>query len=315
MQMHLSKKFYLPCFILVGLAAILLGAPANLLSLPGPSSYHLVVLGDPHLPGKFLTEKEAVIRTINSWPDVNLVVAVGDICEDLGTEQEYAAARQFFRQLAKPFVPVPGNHDFIYDDIKEPNGKKIKGTASARQKKLAIFQKTFGVPALYHSQAVDNYQLIFLATDDLQSDQLARISPPQLAWLRSELHRHRKQPTIIFFHAPLSGTLSNYNNYANSNDFIAQPADDLDEILQKNPQVFLWVCGHMHVPATNKDFRSGINLYGNRVYTVHNSDMNRKTIWTNSLFLFSDKVVIKTYNHRRGAWLTKLEKTLVPPRL
>ena len=71
----------------------------------------------------------------------------------------------------------------------------------------------------------------------------------------------------------------------------------------------------MHVPATNKDFRSEINLYENRVYTLHNSDMNRETIWTNSLFLFPDKVVIKTYNHRLGAWLPELEKTLVPPRL
>ena len=313
--MNMTKKFFLPLIILVGLVALLLGVPANLLSSGGQTPYHLVVLGDPHLPGKFLSEKEAVMRTINSWSDVKLVVAVGDICKDLGTEKEYSAARQFFNKLAKPFVPIPGNHDFIYEDIKMPNGKRIKGTASAKQNKLAIFQKTFGVPALYHSKMVENYQLIFLATDDLQSDQLTRISSKQLDWLRSELNRHRKQPTIIFFHGPLSGTLSNYNKYANSNDFIAQPQDDIREILQKNPQIFLWVCGHMHVPATNKDFRSQINLYENRVYTLHNSDMNRETIWTNSLFLFPDKVVIKTYNHRLGAWSPELEKTLVPPRL
>jgi predicted MPP superfamily phosphohydrolase len=313
--MKIIKKVFLPLIILVGLVALLLGVPANLLSSGDQNPYHLVVLGDPHIPGKFLPEKEAVIRTINSWADVKLVVAVGDICEDLGTAKEYAAARQFFSKLAKPFMAIPGNHDFIYEDSKMLGGKRIKGAASAKQKKLAIFQKTFGVPALYHSEMVENYQLIFLATDDLQSDQLTRISPKQMAWLRSELDRHKKQPTIIFFHGPLSGTLSNYNKYANSNDFIAQPEDDLREILQKNPQVFLWVCGHMHVPATNPDFRSQINLYENRVYTLHNSDMNRETIWTNSIFLFPDKVVIKTYNHRQGAWTSELEKTLVLPRL
>lgn len=315
MQMKAIKKFLPPCIFLVGLVAFLLGVPANLLSAGSHTPYHLVFLGDPHIPGKFLKEKEAVIRTINSWPDVKLVVAVGDICEDLGTKKEYAAARKFFGKLAKPWVLIPGNHDFIYADVKLPNNKRIRGAASTRRKKLATFQKTFAIPAIYQSKMLGKYQLIFLATDDLQSDQLARISPKQLAWLRSALKRHLKNPTIIFFHAPLYGTLSNFSSYINSKDFIAQPQDALHDILHNNPQVFLWVSGHTHVPATNKDFRSGINLYENRVYNLHNADMNRKTIWTNSLFLFPDKVVIKTYNHRLGAWSPELEKTLIPPRL
>lgn len=315
MQMNVTKKFFLFLTILVGMWVLLLGTPAYLFSSGGQTPFHLVVLGDPHIPGKFLPEKEAVIRTINSWSDVKMAVAVGDICEDLGTEKEYAAAKQFFNKLTKSFVPIPGNHDFIYEDIKMPDGKRIKGASSEKQKKLTTFQRTFGLPALYHSKAVDNYHLIFLATDDVQSDQLTRISQKQLDWLRSELKGHKKNPTIIFFHSPLDGTLSSYNKYANSSDFIAQPQEDIREILQKNPQVFLWVCGHMHVPATNKDFRSQINLYENRVYTLHNSDMNRETIWTNSLFISPDKVVIKTYNHRLGAWSPELEKTLVPPRL
>lgn len=315
MQLVTTKKYFLPWVILIGLGVLLLGAPGNLLSAGGPTPYHLLVLGDPHLPGKFLAEKKAVIRNINSWPDIKLVVAVGDICQDLGTAKEYSAAKQFFNQLAKPFVPIPGNHDFIYADIKGPNGKRIKAAASEKHRKLALFQRTFGIPALYHSKLVANYLLIFLATDDLQSDQLTRISQKQLDWLRSELKRNRKIPTIIFFHGPLYGTLSSYKKDANSNDFIAQPQDSIRKILQKNPQVFLWVCGHMHVPATNKNFRSRINLYENRVYTLHNSDMNRETIWTNSLFLFPDKVVIKTYNHRLGAWSPELEKTLAAPRL
>jgi len=314
--MNMTKKFFLPLVIVVGLALLWLGVPANLLSSGAQASYHLVVLGDPHIPGNFLTEKESVIRTINSWSDVKLVVAVGDICEDLGTVKEYSAARHFFNKLAKPFVPIPGNHDFIYSDFKAPNGRRMTSSASEKQEKLALFQKTFMLPTLYYSRAINNYQLIFLATDDLQSDQLTRLSPIQLEWLRSELNLHRKNPTIIFFHAPLYGTLSNnYNQYANSNDFIAQPQDDLREILQKNPQVFIWVCGHMHVSATHREFCSDINFFENRIYTLHNSNMSRETIWTNSLFLLPDKVVIKTYNHRLGAWLPALEKSLALPRL
>jgi 3',5'-cyclic-AMP phosphodiesterase len=313
--MEMAKKVFLSCVLLLALAGFLLGVPANLLAAGGQAPYHIVLLGDPHLPGKFLAQKEAVLRTINAWPDVALVVALGDICQDVGTEQEYAAARQYFGKLVKPLVPIPGNHDFIYSDIKMPNGTRFKGSAVEKQNKLAKFQKTFGMPALYHSKLAGNYKLIFLATDDTQSDQLTRISRAQLEWLRSELKRDQNKPTIIFFHAPLLGTLSNDKKNANSTNFIAQPQDDLREIIQKNPQIFLWVCGHMHVPATHKDFRSGTNLYGNQVYTLHNADMNRATIWTNSLFLFPDKIVIKTYNHQRGAWMPELEKTLVPPRL
>jgi 3',5'-cyclic-AMP phosphodiesterase len=313
--MNMTKKVFLSCVILFGLTGFLLGTPANLLSSGGQAPYHIVLLGDPHLPGKFLAEKEAVLRTINTWSDVALVVAMGDICEDLGTEQEYAAARQYFDKLVKPMVPVPGNHDFIYSDIKMLDGKSIKGSAAEKQNKLAKFQKTFGIPALHHTKLAGNYKLIFLATDDTQSDQLTRLSQKQLDWLRSELKSDNKKPTIIFFHGPLSGTVSSDHKYASSIDFIAQPQAELQEIIQKNPQIFLWVCGHMHVPATSKDFRADINLYENQVYTLHNSDMNRATIWTNSLILFSDKVVIKTYNHRLGAWSPELEKTLVPPRL
>jgi predicted MPP superfamily phosphohydrolase len=312
--MKITKKSVLFLVVLLGLAAGWLVAPANLYASGDQLPYQVVILGDPHLPGKFLPEKEAVIRTINSWPEVRLVVAVGDICEDLGTAKEYSGAKQFFDKLTKPVVIIPGNHDFIYGDIKLPDGKRIKGSASEKQQKLALFQKTFGIANLYYSKTVNNYKLIFLATDDVQSDQLTRLSRKQLDWLRSELSRSKKNPTIIFFHSPLYGTLSNYNRYANDIDRIAQPEDDIRNLLKSNPQVFLWVCGHMHVPATHKDFRAAINLYEGRVYTLHNANMNRKTIWTNSLFLFPDKVVIKTYNHRLGAWMPELEKTLLPPR-
>ena len=184
MHKQVMKKLLPLLVFFLGLAAFLLGVPANLLAVGSQKPYHLVVLGDPHLPGKFLAEKEALLRTINSWADVKLVVAVGDICEDLGTAKEYAAAQRFFSRLVKPLILIPGNHDYIYADIKRPDGKRIKGTAAARRKKLSVFKNKFGMPAIYQTKLAGKYQLIFLATDDLQSGQLARISRKQLAWRR-----------------------------------------------------------------------------------------------------------------------------------
>jgi len=57
--------------------------------------YHLVILGDPHLPGKYISSKEKVIKNINTWTDVDEAIAIGDICEISGTNEEYATAKIF----------------------------------------------------------------------------------------------------------------------------------------------------------------------------------------------------------------------------
>jgi hypothetical protein len=76
--------------------------------------HHLLILGDPHLPGKYMQAKENVIRKINSWDDVDMVIAVGDICEDRGTDEEYAAVKIFFEKLNKPLRLR--RHDVIYSN-------------------------------------------------------------------------------------------------------------------------------------------------------------------------------------------------------
>lgn len=78
----------------------------------------------------------------------------------------------------------------------------------------------------------------------------------------------------------------------------------------QNSQVFLWVSGHTHTPPREESFAAPINIYANRVTNIHNTDMNRETIWTNSLFLYPDKVVVKTYQHKTGIWLPEFERTL-----
>jgi len=66
----------------------------------------------------------------------------------------------------------------------------------------------------------------------------------------------------------------------------------------------------MHTSPKEESFASPINVYANRVTNIHNTDMNRETIWTNSLFLYPDKIVVKTYEHKTGAWLPDFERTI-----
>jgi len=157
---------------------------------------------------------------------------------------------------------------------------------------------------------------VFLSVDSSDSPYLAAMSDRQVAWLRAELARRPAAPTIIFYHAPLAGTLSDYNAKVNTPNFVAQPAEALREILAANPQVLLWVSGHTHTPATRGDFAAAINVYAGRVTNIHNADADRRGIWTNSLYLYADRVVVRTFDHRHGAWIDGLERTfpLVRPR-
>ncbi len=301
---------YLKSALLYGLVCIALAACASPADEMEAISHHLVILGDPHLPGREIEKKEKVLATINSWEDVEMVISVGDICADLGTEEEYATAKAFFDKLHAPFYPVAGNHDFFYADVP---GQLLGGTAESQAAKLALFRRTFDLNNYYYSMYVGDYLLIFLSAD--HHSFLSGISEQQLAWLRGELAANQRTPTLIIFHGPLQGTLRDYRKWVNTPSFIAQPVDAIDTILEENEQVFLWFSGHTHTSPLEESYASPINLYDDRVTNIHNKDMNRGTIWTNSVFLYPDKVVIKTYNHQENKWLPELERTVEPPDL
>jgi len=275
--------------------------------------YHgIALIGDPHLPGRNLPAKEEVIRTIGSWDDIERVVVLGDICKETGTAAEYAFAKEFFGRLKKPIRLVAGNHDYIYEDEMNSEGRKMKASPALRRKKLARFAETFGMKQVYGEERLGNYLLVYLSPDDLETAHLAQLSEDRIVWLKAILDRNRDLPTIIFFHAPLVGTLKAFNERDNTPNFVAQPADRLRDLIRGNPQLFLWVAGHLHVPATNENYNDPVNLYEGQVTVIHNSDLERKGPWTNVLRLYPERVVVRTYDHWRKSWRPDLERTIRP---
>ncbi len=296
------------------LGALLLGAvlPKAATAKTATAPHHFVVLGDLHLPGGNLAVKERVLQTINAWRDVEAVVAVGDLCEGDGSPAEYQALKGFFAKLAKPLLPVVGNHDFIYSWAKK-GSTSVRGDAEHREERRHRVRETFSLASVYYSKTVGDYALIFLSTDS--PGHLAEISPAQTEWFRQELARHRQRPTIVFFHAPLEGTLDTYNDKVNKPNFVAQPAATIRTLLTDHPQVFLWVSGHTHTAPSRESFASPVNLYDGRVMNIHCPDMQeREVVWTNSLFLHPDRVVVKTFDHAKGVWLAKYEREIVSRR-
>jgi hypothetical protein len=151
----------------------------------------------------------------------------------------------------------------------------------------------------------------FLSTD--HDEWQLGLSERQLAWLKAELANDRGTPTIIASHGPLKGTLHNYRHWINTPNAIAQPHEEIHAILRDNPQVFMWVSGHTHTPPWEDSFASAINLYDGRVTNIHNKDMNRGTIWTNSLYLYPDRVEVRTFTHADNGWVLRLDRTIIPP--
>lgn len=272
---------------------------------------HIVVLGDPHLPGKHPQMKEEVLEHINEWKDVDMVVAMGDLCSKTGTVEEYTYVKTYFSKLKKPLSVITGNHDFIYMDELDSNDKLQHASKEIQEAKLKRFQTTFNLPKLYYSMVKESYLLLFLSADD--PNHLTEISKEQLAWLEQELQSHPKMPTIVFFHAPLENTLETYNRWVNTPNFVAQPKKKIHELLQANPQLFLWVSGHTHTSAKEASFASKVNQY-EHVTNIHNSDMNKDIIWTNSLFLEENFVSIKTYDHSKKEWIDTLDRHIAVPK-
>ena len=63
------------------------------LLLPGPmvpggekDGVHILILSNLHLPGRNKVMKQQIITPLNSWEDVSMVIGLGDICSDSGTE-------------------------------------------------------------------------------------------------------------------------------------------------------------------------------------------------------------------------------------
>jgi hypothetical protein len=183
-------------------------------------------------------------------------------------------------------------------------------SAKERSEKLNRFMLTFGMKDLYYSKIIGKYHLVFLALDSLDSPYYAEMSEKQLKWFDWQLHKHKNKPTIVFCHAPLWWKVLTKVKPGLKN-FMIQPMDEIKDILQKHKQVFMWVAGHVHMGAENKYSRGFLNIYNRRIYNINNCDLdgrsilqgmkmnlsNHDNLWTKNLELYSDSVVISTYDH------------------
>lgn len=324
-KMSARKASARPLLFAAILFALVAQSCGNLFPPPSPydenpdEAERLTILADIHLPykaSKLENAAEGEARTaaklamrdeINAWTDTSRVILTGDIVGERGCPDEYAVALSYISGLSSQVRPIAGNHEYTYSDEFGPAGSLVLCEADERARKLEYFKTAMGLESLQREEELGGYELIYLSSGSLDTSRRVGISPESLAWLDDCLSAHASLPTIIFFHAPLEGTL-NVKGKPASGSSVAQPADAIHEILGRHPQVFLWVSGHTHTRPSNASFASPINLYDGRVMNIHCPDSDRIDPCTNSLWLYPNHVLIRTYDHRRGAWLTRLDR-------
>ena len=286
--------------------------------------YHILLVSDLHLPvrsKKFpgqaeqadvWQKKQRLLKNVNAWGDVDEAALLGDLAARYGNESEYQAADAYLGSLKFPYYAVAGNHDYAYKDEPRINSKGKEKTVPAapeeKKAKLAAFQKRYKQPGLYYARSVGDCRLLYLAPDGFGT--YVELSSEQLDWLKSEIAAHKTGPVFFFCHAPLMGTLRTYGKKINTPDFTAQPSEPLAEILADVPPGSLWISGHTHTPPTNDSYADdSVNRVHRNLVNIHNPTIDASHIYTNSLFLYKDRAVVRTYDHNEDRWLAGLDRT------
>ena len=323
--MMFRKKYVLAAAAL--LAAASLAAPFSGAFAAEKGYQRVVVLSEVHYGSKEkenkadrnqkLENKEKAVEEINSWNDVDLCVFTGDMVELAGNSYEYDLAKRLTDKVRHPQAAVAGNHEIIYKDSPAVKGKLQFADPYERMTHLKLYSENYG--PLYSTKKLGSYLLVFLSADttdghflDGTKPYVVELSRAQLAWLRSQLKANKDCPTLIFCHAPLEGTFLPANKVSVNN--FAAPAQEIREILEANPQVLVWASGHTHTPPTDPSFANDVNkVNGTNVLNVHNPAWEGSEIWTNSYYLYDDKIVIRTWSHKDHKWLNQFDRTISLP--
>jgi 3',5'-cyclic AMP phosphodiesterase CpdA len=201
------------------------------------SSFHLAHLSDTHIsaPGKFLFNgvdgsvqlQKAIDWMMEDQVTIDATLITGDLTQD-GHLEEYQHLHQILEPLAKkmPIYLVMGNHDNYQN----------------------FSQVFFDYPQVVSSQSIQclqytfrmgDYQFIVLDSLELGDDQ-GHLRTERLRWLDLTL-RSSLNKTVLVVHHPMIDIGNRLMD-----EMHLFETEEFGEIVQKNSQIKLILCGHIH---------------------------------------------------------------------
>ncbi|MBP7634773.1 metallophosphoesterase [Candidatus Ozemobacteraceae bacterium] len=264
-------------------------------------AYTIGVLSDLHIRKDNLDGLESAIKAINSLAGMNAVAITGDLNSKVASPDEFDLVRSNIGKFNVPVFAITGNHDYIYNDTINKDGKKSRATKKIRREKLERFRAQLHQKGIRYSLKAGGHLLIFLSLDALEGKPLAQLSDASMEFLKKTLDENPKLPTVIFCHAPLTGSYDRNTDLGPIHGNI-QPADKIRSLLKKHSQVFLWVAGHLHIRPGSKDFCSASNKVDG-VTVLHVPNILSKEAWVQTIRLSPEAAVVRTYSTRTKKFL------------
>lgn len=291
-----------------------------LLTDEGPRpSLRVALLSDPHtesahspLVGAINDKLAQAVKDYKPLcPDLWLVN--GDIAND-GQAAQIDAFKQIMARVAKPeqLLVTTGNHDF-YD--KE----------ASDEEELRRFREAFGLKTPYSNRVAGGIHFVMLADEQYKSApryrEWAWLSPEQLRWFEQVLTANRDKFTVVCLHQPLQDTITwtwGGNDFAGCGQ-----VKELRAIMQKHPQIRLWLSGHTHMGAAvpgNFARKGGMNYVGlgstfylfvpddgpaGKEYGGFRKDLSASQ--SHLMEVWPDRVVLRARDHVRQAWMDEQE--------
>ncbi len=186
----------------------------------------LLHISDTHIGSSSFFDRQRLLDSIKmiNTSDCDVVVHTGDVTQS-GQKEEYQEAAVLLKQIEKPFIAIPGNHDI-------------------RSGGLYLFEQYIGRAHGYYE--TDDAIIIYINSAIADNDD-GRIGGVQFAMLRELLHtfRHKSVKIVAIHHhllpVPMSGRERN----------VLFNAGDILQLLFRT-DIDLVLLGHKHYPNIYK---------------------------------------------------------------
>lgn len=164
------------------------------------------------------------LRGLTKPPD--LILMTGDLT-DFGRPEEYELLRKLIAPLEMPVYVIPGNHD--------ERGNLLKAFHDH-----AYLQAN----TEFLHYVVDEYPLRLIGLDTtIPGESHGEMCSVRLEWLDQQLRNKPDKPTLLFMHHPPIKTGIEHMDVQNCKN-----GEALGTLIEKHPQVFQILCGHVHRP-------------------------------------------------------------------